>query len=113
MERVQLRDLRSALTTLDEAIGELRRDIAILSATNPSAPSATPTEKSGTERDGTDADGKGDGDKEVEKVRTPVPQKPDYAAISDPVRLQRLIAAKEKTMANLESRLAVLRAEQE
>lgn len=113
MERVHLRDLRSALTTLDEAIGELRRDIAIVSATDPSVPSATPTDKRGTEKDGTDADGKAGDGKEADKVRTPVPQKPDYAAIADPVRLQRLITAKEKTMANLESRLAVLRAEQE
>ncbi|EKD02717.1 hypothetical protein A1Q2_02947 [Trichosporon asahii var. asahii CBS 8904] len=112
MEKVKLRDLRSALTTLDEAIGELRRDIAILSATDDNAPSAT-AEKAPAENDGADADGKAEETKETEKMRTPVPQKPDYAAISDPVRLERLIAAKEKTMASLDSKLAVLRAERE
>lgn len=125
MERVKLRDLRAALTTLDEAIGDLRRDIAILSAseTPPSATekgaaaSATKDGAGGAAVPATDGEtataaGPAPEDREKEK-HTRTPQKPDYAAIADASRLQRLIAAKEKTMANLDSRLAVLRAERE
>lgn len=134
MDRNHLRDLRSALGTLDEAIGELRRELAILSAvdgTSSPAPSATkaPMDKDASSVTGTtekagesaEADAAGKeaaeaGTKVPEKPaepRTPVPQKPNYNAISDPARLQRLLTAKEKSMANLESRLAVLRAERE
>lgn len=153
MERVKLRDLRTALTTLDEAIGELRRELAILSAVEPSEPASvgatdsSPTKKTATaqggdatdtatEKSATDtttsngATSTSATDKPAgtatpnnsqsataaapeKQARTPVPAKPNYAAITDPVRLERLLAAKEKTMANLESKLAVLRAERE
>lgn len=78
-ERVKLRDLRGALRTLDEAIADLRAQLA------------PPREQ-------------GD-DKEDAAPPSSTP-KAAYDDIADAARLQRLLNAKEKTIANLEARLA-------